>query len=221
LINREFLPDLDKLRERLMPETTQVSSNWGRWLVAEELRLTYLGGMQMSRGGAPLTGFVSVKAPALLAYLAVTGRPQFRLMLAGLLWGDLPETDACANLRKALSNLRALAAPHLVITPQTVTFNRQSSYWLDVEVFLERADKDTRRQGHRETRTPGDKEITGQELPLSTPFLSTYLPELRAAADLYRGDFLDGFYVRHAPAFEEWVLARRPLRRAGRVRRRD
>jgi len=177
--------------------------------MAEELRLAYLGGMQMSRGGTPLSGFVSVKAPALVCYLALTGRPCFRLVLAGLLWGDFPEEDACANLRKVLSNLRALIGSNLITTPQTVTFDRQSSYWLDVEAFLDRADKETRRQGNKETEKQGDKEITEQELPLSTSSVSTYLPELRAAADLYRGDFLDGFYVRHAPAFEEWVLGQR------------
>lgn len=146
-----------------------------------ELRLECLGGMQITRDGAPLTGFVSVKAPALLCYLAITGRPQFRLVLAGLLWGDLPEEDAGANLRKALSNLRDLAGDHLIITPHMVTFDRTSAYWLDVEAFLS----------------------------LSTRSLPTDLPDLHAAAELYRGDFLDGFYVRHAPMFEEWVLGQR------------
>lgn len=142
-----------------------------------QLRLEYLGGMQVTRDGEPLTGFVSAKAPALLCYLAVTGRVQFRLVLAGLLWSDLSEKDACANLRKVLSNLRDLVPEHLIITPHTVAFNRESEYWLDVEEFLRRTDKDTE--------------------------------SLTKAADLYRGDFLDGFYLRHAPAFEEWVLGQR------------
>jgi predicted ATPase/DNA-binding SARP family transcriptional activator len=30
---------------------------------------------------------------------------------------------------------------------------------------------------------------------------------LQAAVELYQGDFLDGFYVRNAPEFEDWVLA--------------
>ncbi|MEJ5199114.1 MAG: BTAD domain-containing putative transcriptional regulator, partial [Anaerolineae bacterium] len=145
--------------------------------MVEPLRLAYLGGMQVLRGDRPVTGFVSAKAPAVLCYLAVTGRVQFRLVLAGLLWGDLPEQDACANLRKVLSNLRDLVGEHLIITPHTVAFNRESAYWLDVEAFLERADKDTSRQVE--------------------------------AAELYKGDFLDGFYLRHAPAFEEWVLGQR------------
>lgn len=178
--------------------------------MADELRLECLGGMQITRAGAPLTGFVSVKAPALLCYLAVTGRPQFRLVLAGLLWGDLPEEDACANLRKVLSNLRDLAGCHLVITPHTVVFDRTSAYWLDVEEFLGRIDKETGRQGDKEISRQGDRETSRQSL-LGHPLvsLSTSLPALHEAADLYRGDFLDGFYVRHAPMFEEWVLGQR------------
>ncbi|MEJ2746865.1 MAG: BTAD domain-containing putative transcriptional regulator [Anaerolineae bacterium] len=33
--------------------------------------------------------------------------------------------------------------------------------------------------------------------------------QLREAIDLYRGDFLDGFHVKNASAFEEWTLAQR------------
>ena len=32
---------------------------------------------------------------------------------------------------------------------------------------------------------------------------------LEEAVALYRGEFLEGFYVRNAPAFEEWVLSER------------
>jgi hypothetical protein len=63
------------------------------------LRLELLGGLRVSRGDAPVSGFVSHKARALLVYLAVTGRPQPREALAGLLWGDWPQAEARANLR--------------------------------------------------------------------------------------------------------------------------
>jgi predicted ATPase/DNA-binding SARP family transcriptional activator len=163
----------------------------GGFPTIEELRLALLGGLQVSRDGTPVTGFVSNKVAALLCYLAVTGRPHFRPALAGLLWGDWPEPEALANLRKALHNLRQLVGPHLIITPQTVAFNRDSPYWLDVEVFQERVDKYTSRQGTSKQGPP----------------LSTCLPELKQAVELYEGDFLKGFYVRDALEFEEWVAA--------------
>ena len=51
----------------------------------------------------PVTGFIYNKALALLAYLAVTGRPHSRDALAGLLWGEMPDAAAKANLRKILA----------------------------------------------------------------------------------------------------------------------
>ena len=150
--------------------------------MVKELRLALLGGLQITRGETPLMGFVSSKAQALLCYLAVTGRPHSRAELAGLLWGEMSEAGAAANFRKALSNLKQLAPHHLVITRQTIAFNRESPYWLDVAVF----------QSQLQASAP-DKD-----------------PELlREAAALYQGDFLQGFYVRDAPAFEEWMLLER------------
>ena len=35
------------------------------------------------------------------------------------------------------------------------------------------------------------------------------IPSLQAALAVYRGDFLEGFYVRDAPDFEQWVLRQR------------
>jgi predicted ATPase/DNA-binding SARP family transcriptional activator len=147
------------------------------------LTLRLLGTPQVSRDGSPVTGFISSKAQGLLYYLAVTGRAHTREALAGLFWSDMPEVQAAKNLRNVLSNLRALAGQQLVITRQEVTFDRASAYWLDVELFLSTL-------GDAATRDLG---------------------ALHRAVELYQGDFLDGFYVSEALAFEEWVLGRRSL----------
>jgi DNA-binding SARP family transcriptional activator/predicted ATPase len=104
-------------------------------VVAPELVIRLFGGLSLTRNGAPLGPFVSSKAPALLAYLAVTRRAHTRDALAALFWGELPDADARNNLRQALSNLRKLAEPHLTITRETVEFNRAAPYTLDVEAF--------------------------------------------------------------------------------------
>jgi predicted ATPase/DNA-binding SARP family transcriptional activator len=103
--------------------------------VTKELRLALLGGVAITRGGEPVTGFISAKAQALLCYLAMSGRTHQRSALAGLLWGELAEEKAAAGLRVALSNLRKLVGPHLAITRQAVAFDRGGPYWLDVECF--------------------------------------------------------------------------------------
>jgi DNA-binding SARP family transcriptional activator len=145
--------------------------------MAETLHLALLGGLPVARGGEELR-FVSRKAQALLAYLAVTGRPRSREALAGLLWGGAPEARAAGNLRVTLSNLRRVVPDHVLITRRAVAFDRQSDCWLDVAEF--------------------EQQVT-----------SSRRQDAALAAELYRGDFLEGFYVRDAPLLEEWVLAER------------
>lgn len=144
------------------------------------LQLTLLGPIHVRYGDAPFSDLMSAKARALLYYLAVTERPHSRQALAGLLWGDLPEADARRNLRGVVMKLRQVIAAHLVIQHQDLAFNLHSAYQLDVAEF-------------RRALTP----TPGQPLTLA---------QLQAALDLYRGDFLEDFQVRQAPAFEEWVM---------------
>jgi DNA-binding SARP family transcriptional activator/predicted ATPase len=162
----------------------------------EELRLSLLGGMQILRDGTSITGFISAKVPALLCYLAVTGRPHYRPALAGLLWADQPESAALANLRKALSDLRRHAGPWLEITPHAVCLGRSDGLWLDVQAF--------------------EAALADLDAAASAPVEEWR--RLEDAIGLYAGDFLEGFYVRNAPAFEEWTLGQRERLRQGVLR---
>lgn len=145
------------------------------------LRLRLLGTPQVWVGDQPLTGLTTAKAQALLFYVAVTaGTPHPRDIIATLLWGEMAETQAKQNLRTVLPELRRLVGAHLHIDRQTVAFDRSSSYWLDVEMF---------RHSLRSGQSP------------------VALATRQAAVDLYQGDFLSGFYVNNAPAFEAWLVA--------------
>src|SRR5687767_13764671 len=151
---------------------------------AGRLRLEVLGGLRLTRDGAPLPGLAYAKGRALLTYLAVTGRPHSREALAALLWGELPDEAARLNLRVVLADLRRAAGGHLVVTRATVAFDRAAPYWLDAEAF------------EAALRGPdGGRAVA--------------LDHLRAAAALYRGDLLEGFAVREAWAFDEWLAAER------------
>ncbi len=167
--------------------------------MSDALTFRLLGGLTISRAGEPVPGFHSRKERALLCYLAVTGRRHHRPLLAGLFWGELPERRALANLRRALSHLRGVVGDHLLITRQTAAFDHESEYWLDVEAFEKVVDWETGKLADR-ARDPAIS------LPM---YQSTNLPALREAVELYRGDFLAGFYVKGCPAFEEWALAER------------
>ncbi len=148
--------------------------------MAEHLHLELLGGLRIRRGEQIVTGFVSGKALALMCYLGVTGRPQFRGALAALLWSELPEAAARMNLRHVLANLRQITGEHLLITRESVALDA-SSVVVDVDVF----------ESALRGAAPGDVE------------------RLRAAVSLYAGDFLNGFSVRDAPVWDEWVISQR------------
>ncbi|WP_089941511.1 AfsR/SARP family transcriptional regulator [Candidatus Entotheonella palauensis] len=153
----------------------------------ESLHLELLGTVRFRLGKQPLTGLNTMKAKALLIYLVVTQSPHSRDELATLLWRDMPETQAKKNLRNTLPNLRTLVGSHLIITRHTVALNCACPYSTDVE-------------GFRSALAP-------------SPYITDY-QVLKDATTLYRNDFLSGFYVRDAPAFEDWVMVEREHLRA-------
>src|SRR6476619_6816306 len=86
---------------------------------------------------------------SLLAYLVLTaGTPHRREKLAGTFWPDTSDDNARKNLRQELWRIRkALASQHsstsdyLLAEELTITFNRNTQYWLDV-AQLERPEID-------------------------------------------------------------------------------
>ncbi len=153
----------------------------------DTLRLHLLGSPQYFLDQQPLTAFTTMKAQALLIYLAMRPGPHSRDELAHLLWSDMPDRQAKKNLRNTLPNLKALVGPHLMITRYALALNRDGACEVDVEQF---------RAVLTASPIPGD------------------LKALRDATALYRDDFLAGFYVREAPAFEDWALIEREHLRA-------
>lgn len=157
------------------------------------LALSFLCGFQVELDGRPVIEFKSNKVRALLAYLAVeAGRPHRREALAGLLWPDRTDRDALSNLRYSLASLRRTLGdrlathPFLLITHETIQFNRASDTWLDV-AQLEHQIANARKH-HL-----GDADVA----------------DLKSALSLYRSSFLEDFSVGDAAPFEEWALMRR------------
>jgi DNA-binding SARP family transcriptional activator len=150
----------------------------------QELRVRVLGGAELAVGGRPLVELASAKAAALVVYLAVTGTGHSRSALAGLLWSDLPEATARANLRLVLTKLRRVLPEHLEVTRQAVALAPGRPVWVDaVEVA-------------RAAAGAPDGVV------------------LLAAVRLCRGELLEGFEVPGAPLFDEWLVGRRAAVRA-------
>lgn len=161
--------------------------------MAGKLQLALLGAPQVILDGSRVTDFAYQKSPALLAYLAVTGRYHAREALADLLWGEATGPNARASLRKVLADLHRKVPDHLITSRTEVAFDQGASYTLDVEAFHEQISRVTRL-----SREPLTEEGAAC---------------LSEAVALYRGDFMEGFHVLRAAAFEEWVsLTREWLR---------
>ena len=144
------------------------------------LKLALLGPLEIRIDDEPLIGLDSGKARALLCYLAVNGRSHSRHALAHLLWGELPESDARRNLRGELLKLRRVLEPYLQISHQTIAIDPEAAVWVDTAVF-------------QQTVRAGEKEAA----------------EWQTAVNLCRGEFLQEFYIRQAPEFDNWLHTQR------------
>lgn len=112
------------------------------------------------------------KAIAVLAILAVEGRPVRRDVLAARLWPEATQERARGSLRRTLSALRtAVGADAIGSDRETI----------------------------RLTLEPHMVDVLGFDAHVAAA--------PHEALDLYRGDFLEGFSVPDAPAFEDWQRA--------------
>jgi predicted ATPase/DNA-binding SARP family transcriptional activator len=162
------------------------------------LSVALFGPPQVMRAGRPIAGFESNKVWALLAYLIVEAdRPHQRDALAGLLWPDQPDPVARHNLRQALANLRQVigdaraAPPFLLITRATIQFNAASEYDLDVSTVVAYLDA-CARHSHQQLES-----------------CAVCARQRRQAVSLYRGSFLEQFFVHDSVAFDEWIFLKR------------
>jgi DNA-binding SARP family transcriptional activator len=162
------------------------------------LAMSLLGTFEVTLDGVPVTAFGYDKVRALLAYLAVEAdRPHRRYTLTSLLWPEQPERQARQNLSQALLRLRQALGdrgarpPYLLISPQSLQFNRSSDYELDVTAFISLLDA---------CRAHDHGQLAG---------CASCLKRRGRAVALYRGGLLAGFALGDSPAFEEWALLQR------------
>ena len=139
-------------------------------------RLQLLGGMRAVTDGGAAIAFPTQKAAGLLAYLALQrGAPAPRASLATLLWGDRPDTEALAALRRTLYELRGAlgaAAGEILRVERDRLGLRPEAVSVDVEDF-------------------------------STAIAAGDFESLDRARGLYRGPFLLGLET-GAADFDEW-----------------
>ena len=98
------------------------------------LEIHCLGGISLVQDGLLLDDLKMRKGLALLCFLAVNKKNYSRSTLAGLLWADMPESNARMNLRKTLNRLKPFS-PYLTITRESLSVNPSASLWVDVAEF--------------------------------------------------------------------------------------
>jgi predicted ATPase/DNA-binding SARP family transcriptional activator len=127
------------------------------------------------------------KSVSLLVYLAITKQPHTRETLAALFWPNEGQSNALGNLRRALYRITHICDDELFLTTRhTIEINHQVSVWLDVDLFEE----------HLAACSAVDNPIGDLDVPC--------YQRLQQAVDLYTGDFMAGFTLPDAPAFDEW-----------------
>jgi len=149
----------------------------------EPLTVRLLGSPQVTLGQRPLS-FQTRKVLALLVYLMVEGGRPSRETLVALLWPESPPEKAAATLRGTLSRLRKALQPggsYLLSEGNTVAFDFDQVHDLDL-AWLAAAAR---------------MEATSDELA--------------AVLALDRGEFLEGFSLPDAPAFDTWAAIQRAV----------
>jgi DNA-binding SARP family transcriptional activator len=152
------------------------------------------------RLGDSLLVFPTRKTLALLIYLALEGEQQRREHLATLLWPEVTPERSYASLRNTLGHLQSTLrraneqTQYLSVSHGALALNPEADITLDLNTverayMLARAD--------RSSRTPPENSVS--------------LPLLQAASDSYRGEFLIGFSLSDAPAFDDWATNQREM----------
>jgi DNA-binding SARP family transcriptional activator/tetratricopeptide (TPR) repeat protein len=149
------------------------------------LEIRILGSPQVERDGDPVE-VDTRKAIALLVYLAVTEGPHGRDALASLLWPEYDQERARAALRRTLSALKKALGGRWLTAGRGAVGLDGDEIFVDTRWFAE-LERRTRDHGH-----DGDGVCAACIAPL------------RAAAELYRGDFMAGFTLRDTAGFDDW-----------------
>lgn len=162
-------------------------------------KIFLLGSFQVLHKGKDITNALRTrKEKALLAYLAEeSSKSHPREAIAEFFWPDRPENYARMNLRQALLGVRKAinssadtVFPILQITEETAQV-LSKSIWLDSHDFFDHI-QSTKSHPHEHLHT-----------------CQECLHHLEQATELYRGEFLEGFFVNDLISFQEWIVFHR------------
>jgi len=155
------------------------------------LQVCLFGNVKVTHTGRPSLVKMSHSNQALLAYLLLQRhRSHPRELLAGIFWGNQSQKQARRCLNTALWRLRQVLEPEgipqgtylLTPSPDEISFNCESNYWLDVAIFEAQGSSILAKP--MQTMTADDADM------------------LKRSLQLYTGELLEAFY-------DDWTLVER------------
>lgn len=169
-----------------------------------DLHLALLGPPEIHHDGQKIA-FRTRKVMALLIYMAVEGGLHSREKLTALFWPESDEPQGRMLLRRTLLLLRqglreeneSQQSAHLIVERNALGCNFSSGVYLDLQAVQKMVQPPREETSHM-PRTAPQSETS-----------HTVVAQLQAAASLYRGNFLDGFYLEDAPDFDDWMRIQR------------
>jgi DNA-binding SARP family transcriptional activator len=147
--------------------------------------------------------FSTRKELALLIYLAVEGGVHARKKLSELFWPEGDAKHGRAALRISLLHLRHLLCEDTSVEPVSHFLIKRDTLGLDLTSNL-KLDLHTLQEAWAAAHTS-----THTTLTMPEEERRTLLARLQHAISLPRGEFLEGFSLRDAPAFDDWVRFQR------------
>jgi DNA-binding SARP family transcriptional activator len=159
-----------------------------------ELCIFALGSAQVYRGAhrIPSSDWKYAKTREMFFFL-LSHPPRTKEQVGAALWPEASPAQLCSNFRVALYYLRhALGRSEWIeFENERYTFNRALPYWFDVEVF--------------------EREIAEGRHHIAAGNGPSAVCCLRSAADLYHGEFMDGWNVGEWPRQRRQELEREYL----------
>ena len=144
-----------------------------------ELRCKLLGPAEFYIDGKIVDEYVSQRAQALLAYLALDPKIENREQLATLLWDDREQKLTLSNLRSLIGSLPAQLRDFIDVDRSRIRLKRERSIHVDALMFEQAT-------GRAQTAQESEQAYTS-----------------------YQGLFLEGIEIRDSQGLIEWIEFRR------------
>lgn len=151
-----------------------------------------LGNPTITLNSKPISGSISNKAAALLCYLVLNKDKAYsRDKLATIFWDSATIETSRYNLRYTLWSLRKILDADKEQIPLIVTYKDCCRINPDASIYVDVFEMEKLLHENLESKGPD------------------FIETLEKVKTIYKGEFLEGFYINKCPEFNDWVFFER------------